>query len=90
MIVWQVLDVRSVLRALNVKMRNTCMLQAPYNWMFYVGVAPTFLSFFAVSVLSHYDNWDPVYLAIRKTCQCILRRRLIPRYSAAVSPHTQV
>jgi len=53
-----------------------------YNWMFYVGMAPIFLAFFAVSILSHYDSWDPVLLALKKLVQCVCRRRFsgLPRY----------
>ena len=54
-------------------------IQTKVTWMFYAGIAPVFIAFFAVSFLSHYDNWDPVYLAVRKCCQCLLRRRLLPR-----------
>ena len=31
-----------------------------YPVLFYVGSVPMFLSFFAVTLLSHYEEWDPV------------------------------
>lgn len=48
-----------------------------YNWMFYVGTCPIFIAFFATTFLTHWENWDPVLLAIKKCMQCICRRRLI-------------
>lgn len=50
-----------------------------YDWMFYVGSVPVFLSFFAVAFLSHYENWDPVLLGIKKLVHCICRRRPVFR-----------
>lgn len=41
--------------------------------MFYAGVGPVFLSFLAVTALSHYDNWDPALLLIKKFTKCISR-----------------
>lgn len=46
-----------------------------YNWMFYIGIGPVFLAYIAVCLLSHYDNCDPVWMALRKTFHCIFRRR---------------
>ena len=51
-----------------------------YSWLFYVGTLPTFLAFFAVSFLTHYDNWDPVLLCYKKCIHFICRRRIFPRY----------
>jgi len=31
-----------------------------YPTLFYIGSAPMFLSFFAVTLLSHWEEWDPV------------------------------
>ncbi|XP_014790994.1 solute carrier family 35 member F5 isoform X3 [Octopus bimaculoides] len=51
-----------------------------YTWMFYVGSIPVFLSFFALTLLTYYENWDPVMTAIKKILHCICRhRQLIPR-----------
>ncbi|KAF6033748.1 SLC35F5 [Bugula neritina] len=44
-----------------------------YNWMFYVGVGPVFLSFLLVTALSHYDNWDPALVGLKKLTKCITR-----------------
>lgn len=51
-----------------------------YSWLFYVGTLPVFLAFFAVSFLTHYDNWDPVLLCYKKCIHFICRRRIFPRY----------
>ncbi|KAL5005589.1 hypothetical protein ScPMuIL_016747 [Solemya velum] len=48
----------------------------PYTWMFYVGTVPVFLSFFAVSILTHYDNWDPALTALKNCLNCLWRQRL--------------
>jgi len=53
--------------------------------MFYVGVAPVFIAFFAVNMLSHYDNYDPVLLVLKKAFHCstwcvlLTRRRYFTR-----------
>jgi len=53
--------------------------------MFYVGVAPVFIAFFAVNILSHYDNYDPVLLVLKKAFHCstwcvlLTRRRYFTR-----------
>jgi len=44
-----------------------------YNWMFYAGVGPVFISFLAVTALSHYDNWDPALIGIKKLTKFITR-----------------
>ncbi|XP_013416447.1 solute carrier family 35 member F5 [Lingula anatina] len=46
-----------------------------YTWRFYVGTFPVFLSFFAVTLFSYYENWDPVLLAIKKCIHCIVKAR---------------
>lgn len=57
----------------------------PYTWMFYVGSLPVFMSFFAVTLLAHYENWDPVMIGIRKILHCICRQRqLLPSSHYAV------
>jgi len=61
------------------------LLQVNYSWVFYVGLAPVFIAFFAVNVLSHYDNYDPVLLVIKKAFHCstwcvlLTRRRYFTR-----------
>jgi len=59
--------------------------QAPmtHNWMFYVGVCPVFVAFFAVAALTHYDNCDPVLIVLKKTLQCVCRRRIFSARAVA-------
>ncbi|XP_074650824.1 solute carrier family 35 member F5-like [Tubulanus polymorphus] len=59
---------------------DTVVKKISYNWMFYVGSAPIFLAFFAIAVLNHYENWDPVCICVKKLTRihCFCRRRLIP------------
>ncbi|PSN47358.1 Solute carrier family 35 member F5 [Blattella germanica] len=45
-----------------------------YPFMFYIGAVPMFLAFFAVTLLVHYENWDPVLEGIRR-CYIFLFRR---------------
>jgi len=59
------------------------LFQVDYNWMFYLGVGPVFFSFFAVGLLSHYDNSDPVLMVIKKALQWICRRRFFTRLGGA-------
>ncbi|KAJ7337219.1 hypothetical protein OS493_010076 [Desmophyllum pertusum] len=34
--------------------------------MFLVGAIPAFASFFAVSLLTHYGDWDPILIGLKK------------------------
>lgn len=45
-----------------------------YPCMFYIGTIPMIFAFFAVSLLAHYENWDPVLEALRWWYICICRR----------------
>ncbi|XP_067928065.1 solute carrier family 35 member F5-like [Watersipora subatra] len=44
-----------------------------YSWMFYAGMVPVIFSFVAITVLSHYHNWDPVLIGFKKFTKCITR-----------------
>ncbi|GFS11141.1 solute carrier family 35 member F5-like [Elysia marginata] len=46
---------------------------------FYVGSVPIIVSFVAVSLLTHWDSWDPVLLALKKLVQFFLRRKGLGR-----------
>ncbi|KAG8177231.1 hypothetical protein JTE90_016062, partial [Oedothorax gibbosus] len=37
-----------------------------YPLQFFLGTLPMFLSFFAVALLTHWENWDPVLLGVKK------------------------
>lgn len=55
--------------------------QETYDWRFYVGMVPVFIAFFGVTMMSYYDNCDPVLMAINKAFRCSLlsRRRYFSR-----------
>nr|CAD7431277.1 unnamed protein product [Timema monikensis] len=45
-----------------------------YSPLFYLGTLPMFVAFFAVTLLAHYENWDPVMEALRGAYICVFRR----------------
>lgn len=53
-------------------------VQVNYSWMFYIGSCPVFFAFFAVSLLTHWETWDPVYVLVKRCMLCVCRRRVIP------------
>lgn len=54
------------------------ILQVHFSWMFLVGTIPAFASFFAVSLLTHYGDWDPILIGLKKLVNS--KRQLIVRY----------
>ncbi|XP_022246997.1 solute carrier family 35 member F5-like [Limulus polyphemus] len=46
-----------------------------YPNLFFFGMMPMFLSFFAVTLLAHYDNWDPVTEYLHKLVSWICCRK---------------
>ena len=53
--------------------------QIQFSIWFYVGSVPIIISFVAVSLLTHWDSWDPVLLAVKKTAQFLCRRKGLVR-----------
>lgn len=51
-----------------------CLFQVDYPLPFFLGTLPMFLSFFAVAFLTHYENWDPVLVGIRKLVSFCCRK----------------
>ncbi|KAK9746257.1 EamA-like transporter family [Popillia japonica] len=45
-----------------------------YPYLFYAGTIPMIVAFLGVTVLSHYENWDPVFMLIRSAYVAIFRR----------------
>lgn len=45
-----------------------------YPYMFYVGIVPILIAFFAVPILVYFDNWDPCLEALRWWYLCICRK----------------
>ena len=57
--------------------------------MFYVGAIPMFGSFFAVSILSHYGDWDPVLMMLKKLVgseQQLIERQVSKSFRATKKP----
>ncbi|KAK7502422.1 hypothetical protein BaRGS_00006375 [Batillaria attramentaria] len=50
-----------------------------YSLLFYLGSIPIFMAFFVVTFLTHWENWDPVFVGLKKLIHCICRRRLVQR-----------
>lgn len=58
---------------------DVAVRQVDCSLLFYLGSVPIFVSFFTVTFLTHWDNWDPVLLGIKKLIHCICRRRIVQR-----------
>ncbi|ESO82179.1 hypothetical protein LOTGIDRAFT_179913 [Lottia gigantea] len=54
---------------------DAIMKEVHYSWIFYAGTVPIFLSFFAISFLTHYENWDPVLIGLKKLLHCVCKKR---------------
>ena len=54
-------------------------LQVDYSLLFYLGSVPIFISFFVVTFLTHWGNWDPVLVGLKKLLHLICRRRIVQR-----------
>ncbi|XP_038047864.1 solute carrier family 35 member F5-like [Patiria miniata] len=63
-----------------------------FSLLFFVGAVPIFVSFFVISLLNHYNNWDPLWVGIRQLysilrpylnscCWCNRRRKHLLRVS---------
>ncbi|KAJ3648667.1 hypothetical protein Zmor_020453 [Zophobas morio] len=60
-----------------------------YPSLFYTGTIPMIVAFFAVTILSHYDNWDPVLDVIRCAYLSICRRTRFVRFAEMPSEQTE-
>lgn len=58
---------------------DMCLQKVQFSWVFFAGAIPVFLSFFIVTLLCHYNNWDPVMIGIRRIFAFICRKHRIPR-----------
>ncbi|XP_022098441.1 solute carrier family 35 member F5-like [Acanthaster planci] len=63
-----------------------------FSLLFFVGAVPVFISFFVVSLLNHYNDWDPLWVGLRRLysilrplltacCWCSRRRKPLSRVS---------
>lgn len=53
--------------------------QVQFSWLFFAGAIHVFFSFFIVTLLCHYNNWDPVMVGIRRIFVFICRKHRIQR-----------
>ncbi|XP_075466065.1 solute carrier family 35 member F5 isoform X2 [Ascaphus truei] len=60
---------------------DMCLQKIRFSWVFFAGAVPVFLSFFIVTFLCHYNNWDPVMVGIRRIFAFICRKHRIQRTS---------
>ncbi len=61
-----------------------------YPRLFFVGTIPLYLSFFAITLLSHYDNWDPIAsMLMRLVRHSVLRRPMVRVRDTLYSEQTQ-
>ncbi|XP_053327911.1 solute carrier family 35 member F5 [Spea bombifrons] len=58
---------------------DMCMQKVRFSWVFFAGAVPVFVSFFVVTLLCHYNNWDPVMVGIRRVFAFICRKHRISR-----------
>lgn len=58
---------------------DMCMQKVQFSWLFFAGAVPVFFSFFIVTLLCHYNNWDPVMVGIRRVFAFICRKHRIQR-----------
>ncbi|KAG5885949.1 hypothetical protein JTB14_018403 [Gonioctena quinquepunctata] len=53
---------------------DVLLKEVPYPILFYMGTVPMLIAFLAVTILSHYENWDPVFNILRCAYLSICRR----------------
>ncbi|KAM9302470.1 solute carrier family 35 member F5, partial [Gastrophryne carolinensis] len=53
---------------------DICMQKVSFSWAFFAGAVPVFISFFIVTLLCHYNNWDPVMVAVRRIFAFLCRK----------------
>ncbi|XP_055973561.1 solute carrier family 35 member F5 isoform X2 [Sorex fumeus] len=58
---------------------DMCMQKVQFSWLFFAGAIPVFFSFFIVTLLCHYNNWDPVMVGIRRIFAFVCRKHRIQR-----------
>ena len=61
-----------------------------FSWMFFGGTIPVFVSFFAVGILGHYGDWDPVLDALKWICKKAIGLCRKKRYDISIKPKPKV
>ncbi|XP_073490686.1 solute carrier family 35 member F5 [Aquarana catesbeiana] len=57
------------------------MQKVSFSWVFFAGALPVFISFFIVTLLCHYNNWDPVMVGMRRIFAFVCRKHRPARTS---------
>lgn len=60
---------------------DICMQKVRFSWVFFMGAIPVFISFFIVTLLCHYNNWDPAMVGLRRVFGFICRKHRLVRTS---------
>ena len=60
---------------------DSVVKEIEFSALFYIGSLPVLISFVAVALLAHYDNWDPIMVAFRRLSVSICYRKKPIRYS---------
>ena len=60
---------------------DSVVKEIEFSALFYIGSLPVLISFVAVALLAHYDNWDPIMVAFRRLSVSICYRKKPVRYS---------
>ncbi|XP_072387880.1 solute carrier family 35 member F5 [Diabrotica undecimpunctata] len=70
---------------------DVLLKEVPYPILFYTGTLPVLVAFLAVTVLSHYENWDPVFDILQCAYQnvCNKSRFIRSRFKEAASEQTE-
>uniref|UniRef100_A0A6P7FML2 Solute carrier family 35 member F5 n=1 Tax=Diabrotica virgifera virgifera TaxID=50390 RepID=A0A6P7FML2_DIAVI len=70
---------------------DVLLKEVPYPILFYTGTLPVLVAFLAVTVLSHYENWDPVFDILQCAYQnvCKKSRFIRSRFKEAASEQTE-
>lgn len=64
------------------------IFQVHFSWMFFIGTIPAFVSFFAVGFLTHYGDWDPILVGLKKLVS--IEQQVIVRYAESVANYHDI
>ncbi|RZC40166.1 solute carrier family 35, member F5 [Asbolus verrucosus] len=68
---------------------DVLLKKVAYPSLFYTGTIPMVVAFLAITLLSHYDNWDPVFDVLRCAYLSVCRRTRFVRFTEMPSEQTE-
>ncbi|KAJ8936034.1 hypothetical protein NQ318_015440 [Aromia moschata] len=68
---------------------DVLLKKVPYPILFYSGTVPMLVAFVAVTILSHYENWDPIFSVLRCAYISVCRRTRFIRFKEIPSEQTE-